>query len=478
MLYGEKNKAKFHKTRRLVIGIGQKKHELEIPKYRLRKMSMSADTAKGLIESLLLDEGNSRQNMATFCQTHMEHQATELMAETLDKNAIDKSEYPQTAELENRCVNILADLWNVSSKEEYLGTSTVGSSEACMLAGMAMKFRWRNQARELGIDVDTLKPRPNLVISSAYQVCWEKFCVYWDVELRTVPVTKDKLTLDLDHVMEYVDDHTIGIVGIQGTTYSGEYDDIKGLNELVSKYNREHEDRPQLVIHVDAACGGMLTPFIEPEMRWDFRLSNVVSISTSGHKYGLTYPGVGWIVWRDRKYLPEELIFEVSYLGGEMPTMAINFSRSASQIVGQYYNFLRLGWDGYMLTHLKTTENAGLIGKAIKESGLFDMYNEGSRTPIVCYTLKENAKYSDGTPVVWNLYDLSDRLQMHGWQVPAYPLPEGAKEVTVQRIVCRADLTSALTEAFINDFEQCLNDLKEAHVLCNEKKSGRYGFTY
>jgi len=478
MLYGEKNKAKFHKARGFVLGFGQKKHEIEIPKYKLRKLSIPADTAKQLIESLLLDEGNSRQNMATFCQTHMEREATELMAKTLDKNAIDKSEYPQTAELENRCVNILADLWNVPKRCEYLGTSTVGSSEACMLAGMAMKFRWRNQARELGIDVDTLKPRPNLVISSAYQVCWEKFCVYWDIELRTVPVNKRDLTLDLDHVMDYVDEHTIGIVGIQGTTYSGEYDDIKGLNELVTEYNKAHKDRPELVIHIDAACGGMLTPFIEPEHQWDFRLSNVVSISTSGHKYGLTYPGVGWIVWRDRKYLPEELIFEVSYLGGEMPTMAINFSRSASQIVGQYYNFLRLGWEGYKLTHMKTQVNSSMIGKEIKDSGLFDIYNEGKRTPIVCYTLKKNAKYKDGTPVAWNLYDLSDRLQMHGWQVPAYPLPEGAEDVIVQRIVCRADLTYTLTEAFINDFRTCLEDLKEAHVLCNEKKSGNYGFTY
>ena len=431
MLYGEKNKQRLHKARGLVIGIGQKKHELEIPKYKLNKLSMPSEAAKSLIESLLLDEGNSRMNMATFCQTYMEKAATELMAETLDKNAIDKSEYPQTAELENRCVNILADLWHAPKNGEYLGTSTVGSSEACMLAGMAMKFRWRHQAEKLGIDVDTMKPRPNLVISSAYQVCWEKFCVYWDVEMRTVPVNKDDLTLDLDHVLDHVDDHTIGIVGIQGTTYSGDYDNIKGLNALVEQYNKEHTDRPELVIHIDGACGGMLTPFTEPELQWDFRLPNVVSISTSGHKYGLTYPGVGWIIWRDRKYLPEELIFEVSYLGGD-----------------------------------------------IADSGLFDMYNQGHRTPIVCYTLKKDAKYSDGTPVVWNLYDLADRLQMHGWQVPAYPLPKGAEDVTVQRIVCRADLTFTLTEAFVNDFNKCLEDLKEAHVLCNEKKSGRYGFTY
>ncbi|MCR5033944.1 MAG: glutamate decarboxylase [Clostridia bacterium] len=476
MLYGEKNKDALEKARSIVIGYGIKKREAMIPKYKLRKLSMDADLAKALIEDQLLDEGNARQNLATFCQTKMEKQAVDLMAETLDKNAIDKSEYPQTAELENRCVNILADLWNVPKKCEYLGTSTVGSSEACMLAGMAMKFRWRNQAKELGMDVRSKDA--NLVISSAYQVCWEKFCTYWDVEMRIVPVNAEQLTLDLDHVMDYVDEYTIGIVGIQGSTYSGEYDDIKSLNALVTEYNKQHKNCPELVIHIDAACGGMFTPFAEPEMEWDFRLSNVVSISTSGHKYGLTYPGVGWIVWRDRKYLPEKLVFEVSYLGGEMPTMAINFSRSASQIVGQYYNFLRLGWEGYKLVHLRTQESAYHIGEKIEETGLFDIYNKGNRTPIVCYRLKEDAKYEDGTPVVWNMYDLSDRLRMYGWQVPTYPLPKGAEDVIIQRIVCRADLTFNLAESFVRDFREAIADLKEAHVLCNEKKSGTYGFTF
>ncbi|MBQ6496758.1 MAG: glutamate decarboxylase [Firmicutes bacterium] len=476
MLYGEKNKETLEKVRSVLLDFGIKKHEGMIPKYKLNKTSIDADTAKLLIENQLLDEGNSRQNLATFCQTRMEKQAQELMAETLDKNAIDKSEYPQTAELENRCVNILADLWNVPDDGEYLGTSTVGSSEACMLAGMAMKFRWRNQAKALGMDVRARDA--NLVISSSYQICWEKFCTYWDVEMRVVPVQPDKLTLDLSSVMDYVDEYTIGIVGIQGTTYSGEYDDIKGLDALVADYNWNHPDRPELVIHVDAACGGMFTPFIEPELKWDFRLPNVVSISTSGHKYGLTYPGVGWIVWRDRKYLPKELIFEVSYLGGHMPTMAINFSRSASQIIGQYYNFLRFGWEGFLLIHQRTLQSAFHIGSNIAETGLFELYNEGRRTPIVCYKLKENARYKDGTPVVWNMYDLSDRLRMRGWQVPAYPLPHGAEDVIVQRIVCRGDFSFNMAQAFVQDFEACLEELKHAHVLCNEQKSGSYGFTY
>lgn len=444
-----------------------------MPKDKLNESPLAAGFAKALIENQLLNEGNARLNLATFCQTYMDKEAVDLMAMTLEKNAIDKSEYPQTAELENRCVNIIANLWNVQEDEEFLGTSTVGSSEACMLAGMAMKFRWRNAAKARGLDLS--KQEPNLIISSAYQVCWKKFCVYWDIEMREAPLGKD-CALDIDKAMELVDDYTIGIVGIMGNTYTGAYDNIKKLDERVNVYNQTHEH--ELVIHIDGASGAMFAPFTEPELEWDFRLPNVVSISTSGHKYGLTYPGVGWIIWRDKKYMPEELIFEVSYLGGSMPTMAINFSRSASQIVGQYYNFLRFGREGYCTLQQKTQEVAMLISDGIKETELFDIYNDGSRMPIVCYTLKANAKYKDGTPVKWNLYDLEDRLMMNGWQVPAYPMPEEVGGRVVQRIVCRVDLTYNLAESFVENFNKCIEELKNAHVLCNEKKSGAYGFTH
>jgi len=289
-----------------------------------------------VIKDQLLDEGNARLNLATFCQTYMEPEATKLMSETLEKNAIDKSEYPRTAEIENRCVNMIASLWHASPDESYLGTSTVGSSEACMLGGMAMKFAWRNRAEKLGLDIKAKKP--NLVISSGYQICWKKFCTYWDIEMRTVPMDMKHQSLDMERVMDYVDEYTIGIVGIMGITYTGRYDDIKKLDALVEEYNK-HTDY-KVYIHVDAASGGLYTPFMEPDIEWDFKLKNVVSINASGHKYGLVYPGIGWVLWRDKSFLPEELIFKVSYLGGEIPTMAINFSRSASQIIGQYYNFV------------------------------------------------------------------------------------------------------------------------------------------
>lgn len=332
MLCNRDNQSNQRKDKFSTPVFGSKESDEEIAKNELPEHTIQASLAYQLIKDELLDEGNARQNLATFCQTYMEDEAIKLMSETLEKNAIDKSEYPQTADIENRCVNMIAHLWNAPKDKNYIGTSTVGSSEACMLGGMAMKFRWRKRAEALGLDITK---KPNLIISSGYQVCWEKFCVYWDVELRVIPMDETHMSLDVDKAIKAIDEYTIGIVGILGITYTGKLDDIKALDEALSIYNSS--TKHTVGIHVDAASGGLFIPFTKPQLAWDFRLENVLSINTSGHKYGLVYPGVGWVVWKDAAYLPEELIFKVSYLGGEMPTMALNFSRSASQIIGQYY---------------------------------------------------------------------------------------------------------------------------------------------
>lgn len=439
-----------------------------IPKYELAKKSIAPQVAYRLIKDDLLDEGNARQNLCTFCQTYMDDEAVKLMAETLEKNAIDKSEYPQTTDLENRCVNILADLWHAPKDESFMGTSTVGSSEACMLGGMAMKFRWRNRAKALGMDVTSRKP--NLVISSGYQVCWEKFCVYWDIEMRLVPMDEEHMSINVDKVLDYVDDYTIGVVGILGITYTGKYDDIKALDKKLEEYNKTA--KLTVPMHIDAASGGMFAPFIEPELEWDFRLKNVVSISTSGHKYGLVYPGIGWVLWRDKEYLPQELVFDVSYLGGKIPTMAINFSRSASQIIGQYYNFLRYGFEGYRQIHQRTKEVAMFLASELEKTGLFQIYNNGENLPIVCYKLRDDVK------VDWTLYDLADRLLMKGWQVPAYPLPADLQDTIIQRIVCRADLSHNLAELYLRDLKAAIEDLNNARVLNQKSKTGVQGFTH
>ena len=439
-----------------------------IPKYELAKKSIAPQVAYRLIKDDLLDEGNARQNLCTFCQTYMDDEAVKLMAETLEKNAIDKSEYPQTTDLENRCVNILADLWHAPKDESFMGTSTVGSSEACMLGGMAMKFRWRNRAKALGMDVTSRKP--NLVISSGYQVCWEKFCVYWDIEMRLVPMDEEHMSINVDKVLDYVDDYTIGVVGILGITYTGKYDDIKALDKKLEEYNKTA--KLTVPMHIDAASGGMFAPFIEPELEWDFRLKNVVSISTSGHKYGLVYPGIGWVLWRDKEYLPQELVFDVSYLGGKIPTMAINFSSSASQIIGLYYNFLRYGFEGYREIHQRTKDVAMFLASELEKTGLFQIYNNGENLPIVCYKLRDDVN------VDWTLYDLADRLLMKGWQVPAYPLPADLQDTIIQRIVCRADLSHNLAELYLRDLKAAIEDLNNARVLNQKSKTGVQGFTH
>ena len=441
----------------------------EIPKNSLPQEPLEASIVYQLIKDELLHEGVARHNLATFCQTYMGDEAIKIMSETLEKNAIDKSEYPRTAEIENRCVNIIADLWNADDDEKFIGTSTVGSSEACMLGGMAMKFRWRNKATELGMDV--YKKKPNLVISSGYQVCWEKFCVYFDIEMRTVPMNKDNMKINLDTVMNYVDDYTIGIVGILGITYTGMFDDIKGLNDILLEYNKTA--KISVPIHVDAASGGLYAPFVSPDLLWDFRLENVVSINVSGHKYGLVYPGVGWIVWRDEEYLPKELVFNVSYLGGEVPTMAINFSRSASQIIGQYYNFLRFGYEGYKKVHENTRKAAMHISEELEKTGYFKLYNSGEQLPVICYAMK------DEVDVKWTLYDLSDRMQMKGWQIPTYPLPADMEEILIQRYVCRADLGYSMAEELMEDLNKSIDELNKARIVQGEERENKtQGFTH
>jgi glutamate decarboxylase len=467
MLYTKEDKNKVLSSVEPVFGSAAS--DRDIPKYRIPQEPTLPSIAYRLVKDELLDEGVARQNLATFCQTYMEEEATKLMSETLEKNAIDKSEYPRTAEIENRCVNIIADLWHAQDDEKFLGTSTVGSSEACMLGGMAMKFRWRKKAEAAGVDI--LAKKPNLVISSGYQVCWEKFCVYWDIDMRLIPMDREHMRLDPEHITEYLDDYTIGVVGILGITYTGQYDDIEALDAKLTEYNKTA--KITVPIHVDGASGGLYTPFMEPDLKWDFRLKNVVSINTSGHKYGLVYPGIGWVLWRDEEYLPQELIFKVSYLGGEMPTMAINFSRSASQILGQYYNFLRYGFEGYRAIHKRTHDVAVYLAEMVEKVGLFEIYNDGSRIPIVCYKMKDDAK------VKWTLYDLADRLQMKGWQVPAYPLPADLQETIIQRYVIRGDFGMNMAYEFAEDFNRAIEELNQAHIIEAPSPTPKvHGFTH
>lgn len=407
-----------------------------LPKFALADGLMDGDTAYQLIHDEIMLDGNSRLNLATFVSTWMDQHAQQLYAETADKNMIDKDEYPATAAIEDRCWRILAELWNVPDTGDTIGTSTIGSSEACMLGGLALKRLWQERRRAEGKPTD----RPNLVLSAGVQVVWEKFCNYWDVEPRYVPVSDDHLVLDGWELEKYVDEHTIGVVAILGQTYTGLYEPVQAIAAALDAI--EEATGVDVKIHVDGASGAMVAPFCQPELEWDFRVDRVNSISTSGHKYGLVYPGVGWVIWRNRAVCPESLIFHVSYLGGDMPTLALNFSRPGSQVLLQYYQFLRLGREGFRQVQQGSIDVATFLSAEIAAIGPFELVSKGDTIPVFAWKLKPGARN-------WDLYDLADRLRMRGWLVPAYPMPANMSELVVQRIVVRVGLSRDLAELLL-----------------------------
>lgn len=407
-----------------------------------------ASTYRLLHDELLLD-GSSRLNLATFVTTWMDPEAEILMAEAFDKNMIDKDEYPATAAMERRCVSIVSDLFHAEPGEPT-GAATIGSSEAVMLAGLALKWRWRaRRAAASGGEVPTAVP--NLVLGQNVQVVWEKFCRYFEVEPRYLPVEKGRYVITPEQARNAVDENTIGVVGILGTTYTGELEPIAeicaALDDLAASGG------PDVPVHVDAASGGFVVPFLHPELEWDFRLPRVVSINVSGHKYGLTYPGIGFVVWRSPEQLPEDLVFRVNYLGGDMPTFTLNFSRPGNQIVGQYYNFVRLGRSGYTAIMEALRDTALLISKGLAEDPAIDIITDGSAIPVLAFALREGEPFT--------VFQVSHELRARGWQVPAYTMPPDATDVAVLRIVVRDGFNADLAADLVADVHTVCAELRE-----------------
>ena len=430
------------------------------PKHALNPGPVSARTAYQLVHDELLLDGSARLNLATFVGTWMEPEAGQLMSESMDKNMIDKDEYPQTAAIEARCVAILADLWHAPDAQTATGCSTTGSSEAAMLAGMALKWRWRAR---VGNDPTR---RPNLVMGANVQVCWEKFCRYWEVEPRLVPVEGDRLHLGAAEAVAACDENTIGVVAILGSTYDGSYEPVAeiaaALDELAAGGG------PDVPVHVDAASGGMIAPFLDPELVWDFRLPRVASINTSGHKYGLVYPGVGWALWRDADALPRDLIFTVDYLGGEMPTFALNFSRPGAEVIAQYYLFFRLGFDGYTQVQAASRKVATHIAAEVSAMPCFALVSSGAELPVVAFTTGPDVE-------AWDVFAVSRGLRERGWQVPAYRFPADREDLAVLRVVCRNGFSEDLADLFLDALRGVVRDL-DAAGASGGPASGRQGF--
>ena len=434
------------------------------PKFEMPKNSMPGEVAYQLVHDEAMLDGNSRLNMATFVTTWMDDYARRIMTENMDKNMIDKTEYPQTAEIERRCVNILAKLWNSPEKPYCTGTSTVGSSEACMLGGISALKRWQKRRRAKNLPID----KPNFIISTCMQVVWEKFAIYWDVEMRMVPVTAEKITMKAEDVVKMCDENTICVVPIQGVTITGLNDNVKELDDALDKLNSEKGW--EICIHVDAATGGFIHPFLDPETVWDFRLKWVLSISTSGHKFGMVYPGVGWVVWKDKQYLPQEMNFAVNYLGANIPSISINFSRPGNQVLAQYYQFLRLGMEGYRQIQKNCIDICLYLKKQLKQMGIFEFFSDDMPNPLFIWKLKDDPNRK------WTLYDLSDGVHTEGWQVPAYTMPKDMEDIIIMRVVVRQGTSKDLADLLLQDLRvniERLNKLEEptnSAILWNKKE--------
>ena len=411
----------------------------QIPRDRLGDDGLEADLAYQLVHDHLMLDGNARLNLATFVGTWMEPEALQLMQECAEKNIIDKDEYPQTAELEERCLRILADLWHAADPDQAIGTSTTGSSEGCLLGGMVLKWHWRQQRQAAGLD----DRRPNLVMGTNTQICWDKFCAYFDVEPRLVPITPERLHLTGEEAAAHCDENTIGVVGILGSTFDGSYEPIADIHRCLDALQaRTGLDIP---MHVDAASGGFVAPFNSPELIWDFRLPRVKSINASGHKYGGVLPGVGWVLWRDQAVLPKELRFNVNYLGGQMPTIGMNFSRPGAQVVGQYFNFLHLGRAGYTQRMATLEAIASYLADGLAELPSLQLVSHPrGQLPVFAVQL-------DPAIENWTVFQLSDKLRERGWLVPAYTMPAACEQMAVLRFVVRAGFSRDMADQLLAD---------------------------
>ncbi|OIT01659.1 PREDICTED: glutamate decarboxylase [Nicotiana attenuata] len=428
-----------------------------LPRFKMPENSIPKEAAYQIINDELMLDGNPRLNLASFVTTWMEPECNKLMMDSINKNYVDMDEYPVTTELQNRCVNMIARLFNapLGDGETAVGVGTVGSSEAIMLAGLAFKRKWQNKMKAQGKPFD----KPNIVTGANVQVCWEKFARYFEVELKEVKLSDGYYVMDPEKAVEMVDENTICVAAILGSTLNGEFEDVKRLNDLLVEKNKETGwDTP---IHVDAASGGFIAPFLYPELEWDFRLPLVKSINVSGHKYGLVYAGIGWAIWRNKEDLPDELIFHINYLGADQPTFTLNFSKGSSQVIAQYYQLIRLGFEGYKNVMENCQENARVLKEGLEKSGRFNIISKEIGVPLVAFSLKDNSQHNE--------FEISETLRRFGWIIPAYTMPPNAQHVTVLRVVIREDFSRTLAERLVIDIGKVLHELDTLPARVNAK---------
>ncbi|MER6970756.1 glutamate decarboxylase [Nocardioides sp. NPDC000445] len=404
--------------------------------------------AMRLIGEDLVMEGDPQRNLATFVTTWMEPEAQRIIAENLHRNFIDHAEYPISAEIEQRCVRMLADLYHAPG--ETTGCRTQGSSEAIMLGALSLKWKWKQRRQAANASVD----RPNLVFGGDVHVVWEKFCRYFDVEPRIIPLEETRYTIGPDDVAPQLDENTIGVVAVLGTTFTGHMDDIVGINQLL--LDAKSDKGLDIPLHVDAASGGFVWPFLYPDSPWDFRLEQVRSINVSGHKYGLVYPGIGWLVFREKSDLAEDLVFYENYLGKTDATFTLNFSTGAAMVLAQYYNFVRLGRDGYTYVMEQMQQNARALAKNLRDSGRFEVIGDDlEQLPLVAFRLNGDRTTYDESDIAWQL------SAERGWMVPAYTLPPNAENVKIMRALVKETMSREQVERLTRDLADACATLDE-----------------
>jgi glutamate decarboxylase len=411
------------------------------PDHRLPDIGMPAVDAMRLLGEELVLDGLPMRNLATFVTTWMEPEAQRVIAENLHRNYIDHAEYPRTAEIEQRCIRMLASLYHAPG--ETTGTRTQGSSEAIMLGALSLKWKWRGRREAAGKATD----RPNLVFGGDVHVVWEKFCRYFDVEPRIIPLQPHRFTIGPEDVEPFVDENTIGVAAVLGTTFTGHADDIGGIDALLVRLRDERG--LEVPLHIDGASGGFVWPFLYPDSAWDFRLESVHSINVSGHKYGLVYPGLGWLVFREPADLPEDLVFYENYLGKRDSTFTLNFSTGSSMVLAQYYNFIRYGYDGYRYIMETMQANAAALAEQLVVSGDLALVGDADaeQLPLVAFQLAEERNFDE--------FDIASQLAAErGWMVPAYTLPPNADHVTIMRALVKQTLGHSMAMTLADDVAQ------------------------
>ncbi len=407
------------------------------PTNKIPTNSMRDDQAYQIIYDEMNLQGNANLNLATFVTTWMEPKAEKLMTLGSRYNLIDEDEYPQLKIIEERIIKMEAELFNIPPSSNPIGVTTVGSSEAIILGLLAHKWTWRKKRQDAKLNFS----KPNIIFGADVHTCWEKFTRYFDVEARIIPMKGKKYTINAEDVAPLIDENTIAVGAIVGTTFTGQVDDVASINKLLIKH--EKETNQFVPIHVDAASGGFVLPFVLPQLKWDFRLKHVRSINVSNHKFGLVYAGMGSLIFKDALDLPKDLPFDINYLGGTMKNYSLNFSKTSSAILAQYYNFLRFGKNGYTDIIDAVMNNAHYLEKQLIDSGYFDILTDTKYLPVVVVKLKDDFNFT--------AYDISRQLNEFGWIVPAYSLPKDSEDIVVLRMVVKENFSHDFAQKLLSD---------------------------